>query len=182
MFVDGKVVMIVAAGRGLGATLAVGVPRTAPTSCSLARTVATLEQIAADCPLPGAQVLALPTDVSDREQVHALADAAHAEFGRIDVLVNCVPPAPGGPVVDMDDDALDALAPQPRRRRLRHLAHLSIRRAVHGRGRRWRDRQRHVDDQPHGPRRPQRLRAWEGRHAPPRLGAGRRARTASASA
>ena len=41
--------------------------------------------------------------------MRALADAALAEFGRVDVLVNAAfPPAPGGPVVDMDDDAMDA--------------------------------------------------------------------------
>ena len=41
--------------------------------------------------------------------MRALADAALGEFGRVDVLVNAAfPPAPGGPVVDMDDDAMDA--------------------------------------------------------------------------
>ena len=41
--------------------------------------------------------------------MRALADAALEEFGRVDVLVNAAfPPAPGGPVVDMDDDAMDA--------------------------------------------------------------------------
>jgi len=54
-------------------------------------------------------VLAIPTDVSERDQVRALAEAAHRELGRIDVLVNAAfPSGPGGPVVDMDDDALDA--------------------------------------------------------------------------
>ncbi len=109
MFVDGKVVMIVGAGRGLGATLARRCAEDGADLVLAARTAATLEEIAADCRAAGAQVLALPTDVSDRDRVHALADAAHAEFGRIDVLVNSAfPPGPGGPVVDMDDDALDA--------------------------------------------------------------------------
>jgi len=109
MFVDGKVVMIVGAGRGLGATLARRCAEDGADLVLAARTASTLEQIAADCRAAGARGLTVATDVSDRDQVRALADAAHAEFGRIDVLVNSAfPPGPGGPVVDMDDDALDA--------------------------------------------------------------------------
>src|SRR5262249_59273787 len=36
----------------------------------------------------GAAVLAVPTDVSQAEQVRALADRAVAEFGRVDVVCN----------------------------------------------------------------------------------------------
>jgi NAD(P)-dependent dehydrogenase (short-subunit alcohol dehydrogenase family) len=109
MFVDGKVVMIVGAGRGLGATLADRCAEDGADLVLAARSAATLEEIADDVRDLGRRVLTVPTDVSDREQVRALADAAHEEFGRIDVLVNSAfPPAPGGPVIDMDDDALDA--------------------------------------------------------------------------
>lgn len=51
----------------------------------------------------------VPTDITDRDQVRALVQRALDEFGRIDVLVNAAfPPGPGGDVVDMDDDDLDA--------------------------------------------------------------------------
>jgi NAD(P)-dependent dehydrogenase (short-subunit alcohol dehydrogenase family) len=101
--------MIVGAGPGLGATL---VRRCAEDGADLvlaARSEATLERIATDVRDRGRHVLAIPTDVSERDQVRALAEAAHAELGRIDVLVNAAfPPGPGGPVIEMDDDALDA--------------------------------------------------------------------------
>jgi len=109
MFVDGKVVMIVGAGPGLGATLA---RRGADDGADLvlaARRPDALEKIGDDLRGRGVRVLTVPTDVSERDQVRALAERAHAEYGRIDVLVNTAfPPAPGGPVVDMDDDAMDA--------------------------------------------------------------------------
>src|SRR3954454_8842805 len=38
--------------------------------------------------LPGARVLARPVDVLQAEQVRAWVEAAVAEFGRVDVLVN----------------------------------------------------------------------------------------------
>ena len=114
--------------------------------------------------------------------MHALVEAAHAEFGRIDVLVNAAfPPAPGGPVVDMDDDAIDAW-----RRSLdaggygtlltcRFVAPYMVDAGERG------DRERHVDDQPARARRPQRLRRRQGGDAPARVGTGRRARTRSGS-
>jgi NAD(P)-dependent dehydrogenase (short-subunit alcohol dehydrogenase family) len=109
MFVDGLVVMIVGAGPGLGATLA---RRCAVDGADLvlaARTPSTLEQIAADVRSIGRSALPLPTDVTDREQVRALAQRAYDEFGRIDVLVNAAfPPGPGRNVVDMGDVDLDA--------------------------------------------------------------------------
>jgi NAD(P)-dependent dehydrogenase (short-subunit alcohol dehydrogenase family) len=109
MFVDGMVVMIVGAGPGVGATLARRCADDGGDLVLAARTASTVERIAGDARDLGQRALAVPTDVSDRDQVRALVDAAHDEFGRIDVLVNMAfPPALGGPVVDMDDDALDA--------------------------------------------------------------------------
>src|SRR5690349_21389128 len=109
MFVDGRVVMIVGAGPGLGATLA---RRCADDGADLvlaSRRAGALEDIAAVVRARGRRALAVPTDVSERDQVRALADAALDEFGRVDVLVNTAfPPAPGGPVVEMDDAAMDA--------------------------------------------------------------------------
>lgn len=109
MFVDGKVVVIVGAGPGLGATLARRCAADGADLVLAARSAASLERIADEARAAGARVLAVPTDVSERDQARALADTAHRELGRIDVLVNSAfPPGPGGPVVDMDDDALDA--------------------------------------------------------------------------
>jgi NAD(P)-dependent dehydrogenase (short-subunit alcohol dehydrogenase family) len=109
VFVDGKVVMIVGAGPGLGARLARRCAEDGADLVLAARSPAPLERLAEDLRTTGRRVLAIPTDVSDRDQVRALADVAQREFGRIDVLVNSAfPPGPGGPVVEMDDDALDA--------------------------------------------------------------------------
>jgi NAD(P)-dependent dehydrogenase (short-subunit alcohol dehydrogenase family) len=109
MFVAGKVVMIVGAGPGLGATLARRCAEDGADLVLAARTASTLERIASDTRDAGGRVLAVPTDVSEREQVRSLVEQAVAEYGRVDVLVNAAfPPAPGGPVVDMDDAAMDA--------------------------------------------------------------------------
>src|SRR6267154_1345410 len=43
-----------------------------------------------------ADVLAVPTDVSDEHAVHRLRDAAYGEFGEVAVLMNNAGTAPGG--------------------------------------------------------------------------------------
>src|SRR6184192_856422 len=53
-----------------------------------ARTAAALEAVAAEVRSLGRRALAVPTDVARPEDCRRLADAAHAELGRIDVLVN----------------------------------------------------------------------------------------------
>jgi NAD(P)-dependent dehydrogenase (short-subunit alcohol dehydrogenase family) len=101
--------MIVGAGPGLGATLARRCAEDGADVVLAARRSQTLESIAADVRTRGRRSLPMAADVSERDQVRALVDAALDEFGRIDVLVNAAfPPAPGGPVVAMDDAAMDA--------------------------------------------------------------------------
>ena len=80
MFVDGRVVVIVGAGPGLGAALARRCAADGADVVVAARTQATLEQIADDVRGHGRRALPVATDVVDREQVRALARAAHDEF------------------------------------------------------------------------------------------------------
>ena len=73
-----------------------------------ARTASTLDAIVKEVEASGRRCLAVPTDVVDREQVRALATAAHDEFGRIDVLVNAAfPGSHRKNVISMDDEYLD---------------------------------------------------------------------------
>ena len=109
MFVDELVVMIVGVGPGLGATLARRCAEDGADVVLAARTERTLQAVADDVRGRGRRALPVATDVTDRAQVQALVERAHAEFGRIDVLVNAAfPPGPGRAVVDMSDDDLDA--------------------------------------------------------------------------
>ncbi|MEI7699935.1 MAG: SDR family oxidoreductase [Planctomycetia bacterium] len=53
-----------------------------------ARSVAKLDEVAAELRLAGCEVLTVPTDVSDSNALTNLVDAAVQKFGRIDVLIN----------------------------------------------------------------------------------------------
>lgn len=82
-----KVVVVVGATGGIGSALT---HKLAPTGARLvlaARDSSTLSNLAAQLPQTE-QVLTVPTDITDRQQVDVLMEKAIAQFGQIDALVN----------------------------------------------------------------------------------------------
>lgn len=85
-----QVIVITGASAGIGAALA---RRLASQFLGIrlvlaARNQEKLEAVATDCLKAGADVLVVPTDLSQAEQVKALAQKALDRFGRVDALVN----------------------------------------------------------------------------------------------
>jgi NAD(P)-dependent dehydrogenase (short-subunit alcohol dehydrogenase family) len=84
----GKTVLITGGSRGLGLVLARTFADEGASLVICARDADDLERAREDLTRRGASVLAVPCDVTDRQQVEALVQAARERFGRIDVLVN----------------------------------------------------------------------------------------------
>ena len=86
----GQVVLITGASAGIGAGLAkVLANRYIGIRLVLAaRNVEKLAHVAEQCSKAGADVLTVPTDMAQVEQVQALAKTALDRFGRVDILVN----------------------------------------------------------------------------------------------
>lgn len=97
----GRVVLITGSSRGLGFLLA---QRLAEEGCRVvicARDAAELERAREDLAQSGAEVLAVPCDVSDRGQVDRLIEEAIGRFGRIDAVINNAGIIQVGPVETM---------------------------------------------------------------------------------
>ena len=106
MDLTGKVAIVTGGAQGIGSAtverfVEAGALGVAIADVQSQRAEAAAQEIAETY---GGQVLAIPTDVSDPEQVKAMAQATMARFGRIDILVNN---ASLCPIVAWEDITLD---------------------------------------------------------------------------
>jgi short-subunit dehydrogenase len=83
-----QVVVITGASSGFGKGAALQFAREGAKVVLGARRADLIEEVAAECRAEGGEAIAVPTDVSRREDVERLAAAALNAFGRIDVWVN----------------------------------------------------------------------------------------------
>jgi NAD(P)-dependent dehydrogenase (short-subunit alcohol dehydrogenase family) len=107
--IRGQVVLITGSSRGLGLALA---REFAAAGCRLvlcARDADALERARRDLAQRGAEVLSVPCDVTDREQVRRLVGQATERFGQIDILVNNAGIIQVGPMQTATEDFAAAL-------------------------------------------------------------------------
>ena len=86
--IDGKVVIVTGASSGLGVAFATGFAEAGARVVHAARRADKLDRTAKLVESVGGTALPVVTDISDPDQVGALVDAAMAEFGQVDVLIN----------------------------------------------------------------------------------------------
>ena len=101
----GKTVLVTAASKGMGRACAMGFAAEGARVVMCARTEADLKRAADEIRTrTGAEVLAMPADVTRPDDVTALVDRAREAFGGVDVLVaNCGGPPRGG-LDEMSDE------------------------------------------------------------------------------
>ncbi|WP_258803577.1 SDR family NAD(P)-dependent oxidoreductase [Pseudarthrobacter sp. NS4] len=83
----GAVVVITGASSGIGRATAHAFAKDGARLILAARSTETLQEVAAECAEHGAQVITVPTDVSQESEVENLMRAAVEAFGHIDVCV-----------------------------------------------------------------------------------------------
>ena len=83
-----NVTIITGASAGIGRALALNLAQRGAWLVLAARDESRLKDLAAECEQLGGRALVVRTDVADKFQCKSLIDAAVAEFGRIDTLIN----------------------------------------------------------------------------------------------
>lgn len=89
MLLADKTVIVSGTGPGLGREIALAAAREGANLVLGARRTENLEAVAGEVDPSGKRVAWQRTDITDHEQVRALADLAVERFGGIDALVNC---------------------------------------------------------------------------------------------
>lgn len=110
MKIAGSVVVITGASQGIGEMTARYLAERGASVVVGARNAEKLQALAAEIKANGGQALAVTTDVSRRDEIDRLVEAAVTTFGRIDVLVNNAGlTSPRIGVVSMTDEQLREL-------------------------------------------------------------------------
>ncbi|MBC7793623.1 MAG: SDR family oxidoreductase [Clostridia bacterium] len=104
---EDRVAIITGASRGIGAAIARALADEGARLVLVARTRETLETVGAEARERGATVLVVPYDLLERSSAVAVAEAALAQFGRIDCLVHNLGGSRDGTSDDVWDFTMD---------------------------------------------------------------------------
>ena len=109
MDMQGKVVIVTGAGRGIGEGIANTLAEAGAAVVCAARRGDEVEAVAAGIRARGGRAIALATDVTDNDAVEALAQKAISEFGHLDIWINNAGGSPiQTPLTELDAKEWDA--------------------------------------------------------------------------
>lgn len=100
----GKVAIVTGGARGIGKATAIALAKEGVNVGLLARTEATLKEVAAEIEQLGVKVAYAAADISSKEQVDAAIEALKNELGATDILINSAGIATFGTVLEMDPE------------------------------------------------------------------------------
>ncbi len=103
----GKVALVTASARGLGRAISIALAEAGADLALGLRDIASDSGLTAEITARGRRALPLQMDVADLVQIDSAVAAAHAHFGRIDVLVNNAGIAPTNLAEDVTEADFD---------------------------------------------------------------------------
>jgi NAD(P)-dependent dehydrogenase (short-subunit alcohol dehydrogenase family) len=106
---DSKTAVVIGGTSGIGLTLAKGLAAAGANVIPSGRRRDRVDSVADEIKKAGGRSLAVPCDVADRFSLQSLLDAACAEFGKVDILLNCAGITQKTPIVDMSEKDWNAI-------------------------------------------------------------------------
>jgi dehydrogenase/reductase SDR family member 4 len=107
---SGRVAIVTGSTRGIGKSIAEELARAGARVAVSSRKQDACDQVRAEFEQQGFEVLARPCNVSRKEELQALVDAAGAKWGRVDIVVaNAASNPYYGPLTGISDDAFDKI-------------------------------------------------------------------------
>ncbi|MEQ9378101.1 MAG: SDR family oxidoreductase [Imperialibacter sp.] len=107
--IEGKVIVITGASSGMGEAAAKHLAQLGAAIVLGARRSDKIDKLAREIQASGGKALAVATDVTKRDQVKKLVDAAVEKFGRVDVLLNNAGIMPLSPMDRLKVDEWDKM-------------------------------------------------------------------------
>ena len=106
---DGRVAVVTGGSQGIGRAIARALAQAGAAVVISARRADVIEQAAAELRSEGHRAIGVQADVSRREDAQKTIDAAIAEFGRLDILVNNAQTSRNARVEDITDEQLEMI-------------------------------------------------------------------------
>jgi NAD(P)-dependent dehydrogenase (short-subunit alcohol dehydrogenase family) len=104
---SGRVAVVVGGTSGIGLAMAVGLAEAGADVVATSRRQEQVDEAAGRIEAAGRKTLRLTSDVADRASLQALCDGVLAEFGKVDILVNCAGKIKREPTVSVTEATWD---------------------------------------------------------------------------
>jgi len=104
-----KTAVVVGGTSGIGLALATGLALAGANVVPTSRRVDRVEAAVAKITKAGGKSLAVTSDVNDRASLERLLNATCAEFGKVDILVNCAGTTKRTPTLDVSEDEWNSI-------------------------------------------------------------------------
>lgn len=100
----GRSGVVIGGTQGIGRAIALGLADAGVNVVATSRTMEAIEQTANDLEARGSRTLRIESDVTNRASLQTLHDVVIAEFGKVDILVNCAGITQRVPTLDCTED------------------------------------------------------------------------------
>lgn len=104
---DGKIAIVTGGNRGIGQGIALAFAKAGAQVVIAARDMNRSQEVVSEIGRIGGRAIAIPVDVTNRAQVHALLDRTVEAFGGVDILVNNAGILSVSPVEQMEESDFD---------------------------------------------------------------------------